>query len=151
MNLNKQSISARGYKYFYNTHQLPDNLCPYFWKLVIAWIFIIALLPFHIFASLFNKFNCFSDNIIDTIKFITLAIILGAMVSPILLFWYAFDKGGLLPILISLGGAIDMLVIIGLLVVLKQHLFKSTPKQNSIIKEFIMAKYKKYCPKINWS
>jgi hypothetical protein len=45
--LNKDSINAKLYRWFYNIkdYQMPVSLCPYFWNSVIMWIFI---LPFGI-------------------------------------------------------------------------------------------------------
>lgn len=51
MKLNQNSISARLYRWFYVTGRMPQSLCPYFWKLVIAYILVIpfAILNFPIF------------------------------------------------------------------------------------------------------
>ena len=43
MKLNHNSISARLYRWFYMTQDMPQTLCPYFWKLVVMWIFILPL------------------------------------------------------------------------------------------------------------
>lgn len=43
MKLNTNSVSARLYRWFYRTSHMPQNLCPYFWKLVLMWIFILPL------------------------------------------------------------------------------------------------------------
>jgi len=43
MKANKKSISARLYRWFYFTNQMPSNLCPYFWKLVVAYTLIVPL------------------------------------------------------------------------------------------------------------
>jgi hypothetical protein len=45
MELNRNSISARVYRDFYNQSQMPESLCPYFWKLVFAWPITIILAP----------------------------------------------------------------------------------------------------------
>jgi hypothetical protein len=41
MKLNQNSISSKLYRWFYGTNDLPNNLCPYFWKLVLAWLVLI--------------------------------------------------------------------------------------------------------------
>ena len=41
MKLNSNSISSKLYRWFYGTKELPNNLCPYFWKLVLAWLVLI--------------------------------------------------------------------------------------------------------------
>jgi hypothetical protein len=43
MKANKNSISARLYRWFYFTDEMPSNLCPYFWKLVVAYTLILPL------------------------------------------------------------------------------------------------------------
>ena len=45
MELNRNSISARVYRDFYNRSTMPDSLCPYFWQLVFAWPITIVLAP----------------------------------------------------------------------------------------------------------
>lgn len=44
MKLNQNSISARIYRWFYMKTEMPSNLCPYFWKLVIAYAMLIPVL-----------------------------------------------------------------------------------------------------------
>lgn len=41
MKLNIDSVSARLYRWFYATFEMPQSLCPYFWKLAIMWTFIV--------------------------------------------------------------------------------------------------------------
>jgi acyl-homoserine lactone acylase PvdQ len=41
MKLNINSTSAQLYRWFYATEQMPQSLCPYFWKLVLMWVFIL--------------------------------------------------------------------------------------------------------------
>jgi hypothetical protein len=58
MELNYNSVSARVYRNFYETSNMPESLCPYFWKLVAAWpvtiLFFPVLFPFWI-ADKFTK------------------------------------------------------------------------------------------------
>jgi len=44
MKLNHNSISAKLYRWFYGTKSMPSNLCPYFWKLVISYLFALPLI-----------------------------------------------------------------------------------------------------------
>jgi hypothetical protein len=54
MELKQNSISAKLYRWFYGTDSMPSNLCPYFWKLVVMYIFIVPFfvvtLPMFIFS-----------------------------------------------------------------------------------------------------
>lgn len=43
MKLNHNSTSARLYRWFYMAKDMPQTLCPYFWKLVVMWVFILPL------------------------------------------------------------------------------------------------------------
>ena len=62
MKLKENSFSANFYKWVYETKQLPKNLCPYFWKLLLGWVIcitfsvpiFISLIPMLI-VSLFDK------------------------------------------------------------------------------------------------
>lgn len=45
MKINYNSLSAKIYRYFYTTETMPTNLCPYFWKSLIATILFI---PYYI-------------------------------------------------------------------------------------------------------
>lgn len=46
MKLEKNSLSARVYRDFYNTKDMPQSLCPYFWKLLFAWPFTVLFALF---------------------------------------------------------------------------------------------------------
>jgi hypothetical protein len=52
MELNRNSFSAKLYRWFYATKEMPQNLCPYFWKLVATFILalpvFILTIPFEI-------------------------------------------------------------------------------------------------------
>jgi amino acid transporter len=39
--LKENSITARMYRWFYTKQNMPNNLCPYFWKVVIMYLVII--------------------------------------------------------------------------------------------------------------
>jgi hypothetical protein len=41
MNLSENSLHAKLYRWFYASERLPNNLCPYFWKLMIALVFVL--------------------------------------------------------------------------------------------------------------
>jgi hypothetical protein len=41
MELNLNSLTAKLYRWFYNQYEMPNSLCPYFWKMIIMYVFII--------------------------------------------------------------------------------------------------------------
>ncbi len=47
MKLNSNSIQARLYRWFYDVEEMPQSLCPFFWKLVMMWLLLI---PFGVFT-----------------------------------------------------------------------------------------------------
>ncbi len=61
MELNRNSISARVYRNFYDTSNMPESLCPYFWKLVAAWPLTILFLPLLVPFWISNKFTDAKD------------------------------------------------------------------------------------------
>jgi len=164
-NLKKNSWQTALYKYFWNTNKLPDNLCPYFWKLVVMYICII---PYAILSLPFHVIDYFaSDDSRDEIPTLGVAFI-GAliyialsMIVSMILMWFFPDVG----LIKGLGIGGFALSAIGLLIWLVETI--KARRQNREIKdfyngierkpkkyvaiEFIKAKYNKYCPTINWS
>jgi hypothetical protein len=59
MTLNENSLNANLYRWFYGKFNLPTNLCPFFWKLVAAWILLI---PFSLFCLPTIVMDIFSDD-----------------------------------------------------------------------------------------
>jgi hypothetical protein len=59
MNLNQNSIPAKLYRWFYqkNQYEMPTNLCPYFWQLVVMWIFILPCALLSLPANIFYFFS----------------------------------------------------------------------------------------------
>jgi hypothetical protein len=173
MTLNQNSTSASLYKWLYGTQDLPNNLCPYFWKVVLAYLvivpYILLALPYLIGLAISkesSKDDSFGKRIgigfvlyffmwcaASALCFITMFFIPPARHS---LYGFMTMLGGLVWLIgLSLGGS---------------HLWdeykerKRTskirynehgyriyeePKSNLIV-EFVKAKYGKYCPKINW-
>ena len=105
MKLNKNSISAKLFRWFYRTSELPTNLCPYFWKLVMAYVFAIPVfiisLPYVIVdkdsrnESLGNRIG------LGIVCWFGLFLLIAAP-TPIMLFWYTPVKGSLLETLIKI-------------------------------------------------
>lgn len=57
MILKTNSTSARVYREFYGKEEMPQSLCPYFWKLVVAWPITLLFLPFTSITKLFTLFD----------------------------------------------------------------------------------------------
>jgi hypothetical protein len=163
MKLNKNSISAKLFRWFYGTRELPTNLCPYFWKLVMAYVFAIPLfiisLPYVIVdkdscnESLGNRFG------LGIACWFGLFLLITAL-TPIMLFWYTPVKDSLLETLIHCGflvwlagltiGIIRFIHYLGEKIKERRNLPKKE-KRSNIIVEMVKATYYKYCPKIDWN
>jgi hypothetical protein len=174
MQLNHNSFSAKLYRWFYGVDSMPGNLCPYFWKLVIAYMMALPLfvstLPYEIiyFKSREN------DEKISNRIFVSFIICL--------FFWAAFCLLSVFSLIFgyrpvhesgmyySIGtGILGWLIIIP---IVSYHGIKyliqkaKEPKRiydeegrlviqgkrtkPNIVVEFVKAKYNKYCPKIEW-
>lgn len=176
MELKRNSISARVYRNFYETSRMPESLCPYFWKLVVAWpltiLFIPLLIPFWIVNKLDggdNESVAFPAQVLISILMygaVFCVFCLGVTVSSIWIThyqgtnWYGWYVSGFIIMFVALVGSAVFLIS-----KLKEkrrqkrmesrydengnYLPTEEPKPNILI-EFIKAKYNKYCPKIDW-
>ena len=177
MKLKSNSISSKLYRWFYGTDSLPTNLCPYFWKLVLAWVVLIpyslVCLPM-ILTEIYDKEYKYTDN--STGKRIGLGVIvyfmllaITSMISLICAFFVSPEKNGLYGLLASFGAMVWVIAIvigvIGGTIAFKEwndrrkikydeygRRIWNQPKEEKtyLIIEFTKAKYNKYCPKIDW-
>lgn len=166
MKLNKNSFSARLYRWFYcvNEYNMPNNLCPYAWKLFVMWITIIPYLIFSLFFQIKNKFR--TEPIGFTMRssvfvnlFVFLIFTIGTGLSSL---FYDFEQESFLWFISYFGLMLFLSILILIFILLIDTLFslaienfkprknKSKKTRQYIVKEFIKAKYNNYCPKINW-
>ena len=164
MKLNKNSISAKLFRWFYRTRELPTNLCPYFWKLVMAYVFAIPVFIISFPYVIIDKNSCnesLSERIgLGIVCWFGLFLLIAAL-TPIMLFWYTPVKDSFLEILIHCGFLVWLAgLIIGIIWFIyhlgekiKERKRRNLPKKekrSNIIVEMIKATYYKYCPKIDW-
>ena len=167
MKLNLNSNSAKLYRWFYGKEYMPSNLCPYFWKLVIAYIFGLPLLVLTLPYIILNLIN--GDDDLDTIGsrifastfMYAAAYLVVAMLSPIMLLFMKFPKQGtsyLHDLIIQGLTTWVVAIVVGIYFLLrgihnkyseKKYEKKFEEKPNIVI-EMVKAKYNKYCPKIDW-
>jgi hypothetical protein len=178
MKLNSNSISSKLYRWFYGTNDLPNNLCPYFWKLVFAWFIVIPYslfcVPF-ILMELFDKNYKFTDNstgkrIGYSLLTYSLLFFVGCMLSSIVWFFIQPEKGSFYNFMGALGFLLWVAsIIIGVVEGYKAYKewnynrkikydengyrIWNQPKEEKtyLVVEFVKAKYNKYCPKIEWN
>lgn len=178
MKLNANSLNAKLYCWFYGvgSYELPNNLCPYFWKLVLAWILVLpyGLLctPFILTHELFsesyrNGDSEFGERIgISVIMYIMLygLFALGVAVGAL---FTTYAKGGFFYMVLP-GGIILWIALTGIGIyqgvkalvqklrkpkkVYDENGYRIYPeKKPNLVVEFVKAKYNKYCPKITWT
>jgi formate hydrogenlyase subunit 3/multisubunit Na+/H+ antiporter MnhD subunit len=178
MRLNKNSVSSRLYKWFYAVSEyqgLPNNLCPYFWKLVLMYLTIIPYTLISIPVVVYDMFDKQYENgerktgerLGISVGIYIGLFILTTLISAILALFIKVEKNTLFEFLV-VGGCLFWtgLIVIGVIEGVK-HLREYSTRDESyfdeqqdkwVVKkakvnmttEFIKAKYNKYCPKIDW-
>jgi hypothetical protein len=183
MELNKNSNSAKLYRWFYNLDsefdEMPTNLCPYFWKLVLMWVTILPFTLITLPVQIITKFDkkTFGESFGYTLAFYFASFALLVLSALPISFFTTFTKGGFWDSMRN-GSILCWLIIIAVAIYYGlKHLFiwvkeggklydedgsryygydsegnkiyYKTKKPN-IVAEFIKAKYNKYCPKIDW-
>ena len=167
MKLNKNSISAKLFRWFYRTSELPTNLCPYFWKLVMAYVFAIPVFITTLPYVIIDKYSwslSHGNRIWKGFVYWFILFLLIVALSPIMLFWYTPVKDSFLEILIHCGFLTWMAgLLIGIIWFIhyiqdkiKERKWESRnlpkkEKRSNIIVEMVKATYYKYCPKIDWN
>ena len=157
VNFKKNSITARLYRWFYGIDTLPQNLCPYFWKTIIMYLFIIPFSPFIFFFNFIDKnLNPFSKVVLSILILFCLYGVFMMIASLVVLFNYVIlhIKPNTYWSSILVGGlTIDTgLLVYGISKLISYiTLDKPKIKQSNLITSFIKAKYNKYCPQINWN
>jgi hypothetical protein len=178
MRLNKNSVTSRLYKWFYGIGEwegLPNNLCPYFWKVVLMYLTIIPYVLFSIPVVVYDLFDKNYRNGdrktgerlgVSVGIYIALFIIV-SLISAILALFIKIEPKSLFEFLV-VGGSLfwAALVVFGIIEGSKHLREWSTTDKNyydetqnkwvvkkakvNMTAEFIKAKYHKYCPKIDW-
>lgn len=180
MKINRNSLSARLYRWFYITDEMPKTLCPYFWKLVIMYMLILPVGIINLPLIIFNEndeFDNWGERFGIGVLCYAFLFLIGTTLFSIVtlpiwgLFKNEFYKQ--LQVIGIMGLVIAIAVFIGILMVNLITKIKDKKRykrmgytldedgnwvrsdmvvknQGNIITEFIKAKYNKYCPKIDW-
>ena len=142
------------WKYTYN-EKLPSNLCPFFWKLILAIILFIPnfilRLPL-VIGSIFYKRIEKESSALGIIIWIILVFCMFITYSLFHFIMYLFDAYSYDSGAALCGGVI--LVSLGVVVICnylcnKSYYLENNLKNNIII-SYTKSIYGKYCPKINW-
>lgn len=169
LNFNRKSWHSALYQSSYGTEDLPDNICAYFWKLVLAIILIIPAFGGHIINmvswSLWKAHKTSEHYPMHSIRsslhipiFILFASLTITDGDPKMLWWghikYNFFNlwwtGGIIVICIIM--VILLLVLAALFFDgLTNHIKKIKRNTDNPIKEGWKAFRGKYCSKISWN
>lgn len=152
------------YNFTYSS-DLPDNLCPYFWKLVLA---VIVFIPNFILQLPVLICSLFTKNVVDnpkeqrisgTLIYVCLLFLWGYILSTIHMVKAIFNCYSYNSKVVEIGFILNGVIIFICLVILvmnlrekiqdRKSISENEPSSNIII-EFAKAKYYKYCPKIDW-
>lgn len=177
MKLKTNSLNAKLYCWFYSqtSENLPTNLCPYFWKLVLAWVLFIPYsiisLPGIFIYDIFHKdYTTTLKRFAISLLIYTVLFILLCMGSAIGAIFITLHRGTFFGEIWLAGIMIWFVIIVCSIFFgiekLIEHIQYSRrfydedgyrvypqPKDKKvrIIIEFIKAKYNSYCPKIDWT
>lgn len=174
MSIDYNSFSAKLYRYFYHTEDMPTNLCPYFWKLLVAYVLIVPYFLLTLPTKQFNIGNYSRGNIhseIIAVSFI-IWIVFTALLSTVftlitftLGYFYMEKELTILGVIQSVGVGVIIVATVGALFLLvervsdrireyrytkKYNKRREEPKANMFV-EFVKAKYNNYCPQITWN
>ncbi len=150
MIINRNSFHARVYKYVHGD-KLPDNLCPYFWKMLFALIWCIPDTVIRFPGMLLNRFT--KDSGMERTKGVVLYFF------SLILIWMGWCITELIKFLLGfeydedqafIGGMCIVVPLLGLLVYQIIKYFCEPKERGTIVGEFIKAKYERYCPRIIW-
>lgn len=148
MQLNKNSISARLYRHFYSEETMPKSLCTYFWALVLAYTLVIPLeilglvgnIPIYLVdkgGDILPK-NPFFKTVM-TIFTVIILYCLFVCIYPIIHIFHPIEW-----MKIEASIFFDIVILILGIVIYKNE------TKNSILPEYIKAKVKGICPRIDW-
>lgn len=155
MKIKRTSWHAKFYKAIYVANTLPTNLCPYFWKLVLA----VITLPITS-VSLLGRCRSFGERFswlfaaafIEGIIFavgLLLSMMFGLISSTSKVNWHEF----LIANGMGIAGCAAIALIGYLCEMLSKRNYKTAKvkeKQPNILVEFVKAKKNKHCPMIEW-
>ena len=159
MQLNINSFTARLYRWFYYRDTMPNNLCPYFWQLVLMWLVIVPYTVFTLPVQLYRKFKENEKGEILAISMFSYLVLffISCLILAIGLFFTKYPKGGWFETAALLGAFIWLiLIVLGgwklIDICYDKYGDRISIKSDkpSLIVEFAKAKYNKYCPKIDW-
>jgi hypothetical protein len=153
MTLNLNSFNAKLYRYFYDKSVMPDSICPYFWKLLMAWVFVIPVSLFSfpaVIAEIITKQSYgLSRMFFSGLLYMSIWAIV-SMVFTVMLFFNNYDSESTI-VKMGSAGIIFWIFAIVIAIVEGVKYFKDNNRlSDSVIIGFVKSKYNKYCARITW-
>lgn len=154
MKLNKNSIGVKIYQYVWG-EGLPNNLCNYFWKSILAYMLVPLVTIFQIMyypASLIPVVKDemggerFSERLVGLLVIFAGIIMfsLGVFISSA---WVTYQSETVMFDFYVLGGIFTLLFTFICIILMYSRL---THEKEGVVREYIKAKKGNYCPKIEW-
>lgn len=173
MQLSNESTTASLYRWYYATKNMPQSLCPYFWKVVIMYLTIIPYTLLSLPYMVLNKDNSSSSwgekPASGTFMWIAIGLILSMLWSITIFFVGFYPNKTFAQFAQNVGIMVWAVAIVCSIVFGCRWLIKKYKqskikydakgyriweepkvKDPSLIVEFVKASYNKYCPKIDW-
>ena len=149
MTLKYNSFNAKLYRYFYDANSMPDSICSYFWKLLMAWVFIIPVSLFSfpaVIGEIITKQSYGLGRLFMSVVLYLAICLVTAMVCTIMLFFNEYDSSSII-VRIGVYGFIFWLLAIVMTV---KYIRSNNKLEDSVIVGFVKSKYNKYCTRITW-
>ena len=153
MTLNYNSLNAKLYRYFYDADSMPDSICPYFWKLLMAWVFVIPVSLFSfpaVIAEIITKQSYGLGRLFMSVVLYMALYCIVSMVFTVLIFTNHYDSES---IIVKMGSAGILIWVVAIVITVIETVkyFRNSDKVNdSVIVGFVKSKYNKYCARITW-
>ena len=153
MTLNYNSFNAKLYRYFYDVNSMPDSICPYFWKLLMAWVFIIPVSIFSFPAVIGEIITKQSYGLTRMFVCCVLYVVLYCIVSmvfTVLIFTNHYDSESIIVKMGSVGIIYWLVAIVITVLETVKYIRSNNKLEDSVIVGFVKSKYNRYCAKITW-
>jgi len=174
MQLSKESTTASLYRWYYATKNMPQSLCPYFWKVVVMYL---TLIPYTIFSLPYMILNGKDKSSgwgekpgTGLLLYIGLGLVAAMFWSLTIFFVGLYPKDSFAQGMQILGLMLWLVVIVCTVIFGSKWLYGKykqskikydehgyriwepvKEKEPNLLVEFVKASYNKYCPKIDWT
>jgi hypothetical protein len=132
---------------------MPDSICPYFWKLLMAWVFVIPVSLFSfpaVIAEIITKQSYGLGRLFMSVVLYMALYCIVSMVFTVLIFINHYDSES---IIVKMGSAGILIWVVAIVITVIETVkyFRNSDKVNdSVIVGFVKSKYNKYCARITW-